>query len=176
MMIRILWFNTYLALALVFALTAGCKSAKPSETKPHKLKEASLRLHLEVNPDGSDRNEDIPVGRQDTFRVNVEKRAFLTEFNIERASVVDTMGGYSITVQFDKEGTWLLEQYTAGNRGKRVAIAAEFGEMRWIAAPVMSQRIGNGLLVFTPDVSREEAEKLVGGLNNLAKKVRKGQR
>jgi preprotein translocase subunit SecD len=171
MMIRILRFNSYLALALMFALAAGCKS-----TKPRKLKEASLRLHLEVNPDGSDRNEPIPVGRQQPFQVNVEKRAFLTEFNIERASVVDTMGGYSITVQFDKEGTWLLEQYTTANRGKRVAIAAEFGEMRWLAAPVMNQRIANGLLVFTPDTSREEAERLVGGLNNFAVKVRKGRR
>ena len=171
MMIRILRFNSYLALALMFALAAGCKS-----TKPRKLKEASLRLHLEVNPDGSDRNEPIPVGRQQPFQVNVEKKAFLTEFNIERASVVDTMGGYSITVQFDKEGTWLLEQYTTANRGKRVAIAAEFGEMRWLAAPVMNQRIANGLLVFTPDTSREEAERLVGGLNSFAEKVRKGRR
>jgi preprotein translocase subunit SecD len=171
MMIRILRFNSYLALALVLVLEAGCNSTKPS-----KLKEASLRLHLEVNPDGSDRNEAIPVGRQETFRVNVEKHAFLNEFNIERASVVDTMGGYSISVQFNKEGTWLLEQYTTANRGKRMAIAAEFGEMRWLAAPVINQRIGNGLLIFTPDASREEAEKLVGGLNSFAEKVRKGRR
>lgn len=171
MMIRFLRFNSYLALALVLALAAGCKS-----TKPRKLKEASLRLHLEVNPDGSDRNEPIPVGRQQPFQVNVEKRAFLTEFNIERATVMDTMGGYSISVQFDKEGSWLLEQYTTANKGKRMAIAAEFGEMRWLAAPVMSQRIANGLLIFTPDASREEAEKLVGGLNRFAEKVRKGRR
>ena len=83
------------------------------------------------------------------------------------------MGGYSISVQFDKEGTWLLEQYTTGNKGKRVAIAAEFGEMRWLGAPVMTQRIGNGLFVFAPDASREEAERIVGGLNNLAKRVQK---
>jgi len=170
MMIRILRFNSYLALALAL-VAAGCNTSKPG-----KLTEASLRLHLEVNPDGSDRNEAIPVGRQETFRVNVEKRAFLNEFNIERASVVDTMGGYSISVQFDKEGSWLLEQYTAANKGKRMAIAAEFGEMRWLAAPVMNQRIGNGLLIFTPDASREEAEKLVGGLNSFAEKVRKGRR
>src|SRR6185436_14198664 len=172
--IRILRFNSYLALTLLCGLAAGCKSAKPpSETKAPKVKEASLRFHLEVNQDGSDNNEAIPVGRQDAFRVNVEKRAFLTEFNIEKASVIDTMGGYSISVQFDKEGTWLLEQYTAGNRGKRVAIAAEFGQMRWLAAPVMNQRVGNGLFVFTPDASREEAEEIVKGLNNLAKRVHK---
>ncbi len=171
MMTRIVRFNSYLALALVLGLTMGCQS-----TKSHKLKEASLRLHLEVNADGSDRNEAIPVGRQQPFQVNVDKSAFLTEFNIERASVVDAMGGYSITVQYDKEGSWLLEQYSTAYKGKRFAIAAEFGEMRWLAAPVMNQRIANGLLVFTPDASREEAEKLVEGLNNFAKQVRKGRK
>ena len=173
MMIRNLRFNSYLAMALVLGLasTVGCSS-----TKPHKLKEASLRLHLEVNQDGSDRNEPIPVGREQPFFVNVDKHAFLTEFNIERASVVQSMGGYSITVQFNKEGTWLLEQYTTANKGKRMAIAAEFGEMRWIAAPVIHQRIANGLLVFTPDVSRDEADLLVSGLNKLAEDVRKGRK
>ena len=82
MMIRILRFNSYLALALVSALVVGCKSSKPDKsdksTEPPKVKEASLRLHLEVNPDGSDRNESIPIGRQQPFQVNVEKRAFLT--------------------------------------------------------------------------------------------------
>ena len=169
MMIRILRFNSYLALALVLVLEAGCNSTKPS-----KLKEASLRLHLEVNPDGSDRNEAIPVGRQETFRVNVEKHAFLNEFNIERASVVDTMGGYSISVQFNKEGTWLLEQYTTANKGKRMAIVGEFGQVRWLAAPVIQQRIGDGLLVFAPDATREESERIVSGLNRIAEMIKSG--
>ena len=61
----------------------------------------------------------------------------------------------------------LLEQYTTGSKGKHLAISAEFGQMRWIAAPVITQRIGDGLLVFTPDTSREEAARIVSGLNRV---------
>jgi murein DD-endopeptidase MepM/ murein hydrolase activator NlpD len=40
---------------------------------------------------------------------------------------------------------------------------------RWLAAPIITRRISNGVLVFTPDCSREEADQLVLGLNNVAK-------
>src|SRR5881396_2904505 len=123
MMSRVFRFNLYLFLAL--ALGCGCKS-KPA-TGYSKRDQASLRLHLEVNPDGSDSNEPVLIGRQQPFPLNVEKKAFLSEFNIEKASVVDTVGGFSISVRFDKEGAWLLEQYTTANKGRHVAIAAEFG-------------------------------------------------
>ena len=93
-----------------------------------------------------------------------------------RSAVVDVLGGYSISVQFNKQGSMLLEQYTTGSKGKHMAISAEFGQMRWIAAPVITQRIGDGLFVFTPDTSREEAERIVSGLNRVAKLVRKGRK
>ena len=180
---RVLRFNTYLpqmpalALALALALAAGCATNKnPEKTKYSKKTEASLRLHLEVNSDGSERNAPVSIGREQPFAVNVEKKAFLNEFNIERASVVDTLGGFSISILFNKEGGWLLEQYTTGHKGKHIAIAAEFGELRWLAAPVITQRLAEGLLVFTPDATREEADRIVSGLNRVAEKVRKGKK
>src|SRR5262245_27026260 len=127
MIIRVLPFNVYLLLALALAPGGGCKSDKPGYSKKD---QASVRLYLEVNPDGSDSNETILIGRQAPFALNVEKKAFLTEFNIERAGVVDALGGFSISLRFDKEGAWLLEQYTAGHKGKHLAIAAEFGQLR----------------------------------------------
>src|SRR5437867_2862430 len=113
MIIRVLWFNIYL-LFLALALGGGCKSDKSNYSKRD---QASLRLYIEVNPDGSSGNETVLIGRQEPFALNVEKKAFLTEFNIEKACVVDTLGGFSISLRFDKEGSWLLEQYTTAYKG-----------------------------------------------------------
>jgi len=44
---------------------------------------------------------------------------------------------------------------------------------RWLAAPVISRRIPDGVLVFTPDASRAEADDIVLGLNNIAREVEK---
>jgi preprotein translocase subunit SecD len=177
MMIRVLRFNIYLLLGLMIGIAPGCKSSKPKDPNKYSKKdEASLRLYLEVNPDGSESNGPISVGRQSPFELNVQKTPFLTEFQIEKAAVVDGLGGYSISVQFNNQGSMLLEQYTTGSKGKHMAISAEFGQLRWIAAPVITKRIGDGLLVFTPDTSREEAERIVSGLNRVAELVRKGRK
>jgi hypothetical protein len=172
MLIRVLRFNTYLLPALAFVLGVGCQSSKTKNPKePDKKAEASLRVHLEVNPDGSDRSEPVTIGRAHPFQMNVEKTAFLTEFQVEKASVEEVLGGYSIAVQFNKQGTILLEMHTTGHKGKHLAISAEFGEMRWIAAPLIKQRIADGRLMFTPDATREEAERIVNGLNRVAKRA-----
>ena len=174
MLIRVLRFNTYLLLALAFALGAGCQSGKAKDpARRGKNEEASLRLHLEVNPDGSDRNAPVSIGREHPFQLNVEKTAFITEFQIEKASVVDGFGGFSIAIQFNKQGIFLLEMQTTANKGKHLAISAEFGEMRWLAAPLITRSLTDGQLVFTPDATRAEAERIVEGLNRLAERVRK---
>lgn len=168
---RLARFNTYLLVGFCAFLMIGCRSGK-SEKKM----EASLRFHLETNLDGTDRSETIAIGRTSPFALSVETRAFLSEFNIEKANVVPAPGGFALSIQFDKEGTWILEQYSTAHKGKRVAIAAEFGMMRWIASPVMHDRITNGLFIFTPDTSQEEAEKIARGVNLVAEKVRKGEK
>ena len=139
-----------------------------------KKKEAStFRVHLEVAQDGTDKNAPVPVYRQNPMYVNVENAPFLTEAHISKASVVDALGSFQIMIQLDRRGTWLLEQYTTAHRGRRIAIFSQFGEIRWLAAPVMNKRITDGLLVFTPDATREESERIVKGLNNVAKEFQK---
>ena len=166
MKIGFLGFNLYLLLLLVLA---GCQLAG------HKKEASTLRLHVEVNPDGTENNGPVPIGRGDsTFQVNVEKEPFLKEGNITQAWVVDALGGFQILIQYDRRGTLLLEQYSSAYRGKRVAIFSQFGDVRWLAAPVMANRISDGTLVFTPDATREEAERIVSGLNHVAKEVQKG--
>jgi len=170
MRIRVLWFNTYLP--LVLALSTGCATNQnPGKAKPGKNEETSLRLHLEVNPDGSDRSGPVSIGREHPFLLNVEKNAFVTEFQIENASVVEGFGGFSIAIQFNKQGTFLLEMQTTANKGRHLAISSEFGEMRWLAAPLITRSLADGKLIFTPDASRAEAERIVNGLNRLARRV-----
>jgi preprotein translocase subunit SecD len=85
------------------------------------------------------------------------------------------VGGFALRIQFDHAGTALLEQYSASNRGKKIAVFCQFGEklkdVRWLAAPVISRRISDGIFVFTPDATREEAEEIAVGLNNVFKKT-----
>ena len=168
MKIGFLGFNLYLILLL--ALT-GC------QTTGRKKEASTLRLHVEVNPDGTDRSAPVPIGRGgSSFPINVEREPFLKEGNITQAWVVDALGGYQILVQYDRKGTLLLEQYSTAYKGKRVAIFSQFGEARWLAAPIMTSRITDGTFVFTPDATREEAERIVRGLNTVAREVRKGNR
>ena len=46
-------------------------------------------------------------------------------------------------------------------------------DSRWLAAPLISRRIGNGVLAFTADCDRNEADQLVSGLNITAKEIHK---
>ena len=102
----------------------------------------------------------------------------MTEVNIVAARVFDTPGGFAIEVRFDETASWILEQYSAANSGRHFVIFGQWGDKlangRWLAAPTITRRIGNGVLAFTADVSREEADRLVLGLNNVAKKIHKG--
>jgi hypothetical protein len=165
-------FNTYLAVALLAATVAGCASS------PEKKAVSLIRLHLEVNRDSTGRSFSVPIYRDKPFMVNVEKNPFITEGHVKEARVVETVGGFAVKLQFERRGTWLLEQYSGSNRGKRFGVYCEFFNppgsktniTRWLAAPVITRKISDGVFVFTPDASREEAVLLVQGLNNLAKK------
>jgi preprotein translocase subunit SecD len=153
-------------------LASGCQTHK-EEDKTKLL--STLRLHLEVVPDMMDFSTPVPVYRAKPVMVNVDKDAFLTEANVEEAKVVDAYGGYDLQIKFNREGRWIWENYTTSNVGRHVAIFSQFGkskaEARWLGAPVIARRSSNGILVFTPDATREEADRIVLGLNNAARKA-----
>ena len=162
-------FNTYLL--LLGALMLGCLSVGK------KKEYSTFRIHIETNPDGTGRNEPISIGRSEPFTVNIEKSPFITEYQVENASVIDGLGGFQVMVQMNRQGAWLLEQYSLASRGKQAAIFSNFGEgARWLAAPKFLRKISDGVLVFTPDATREEAERIVRGLNNLVKQIKKGNK
>ena len=161
-------FNIYLLLAAV-VLGWGCKT--PEERK--RSKEAStLRVYLEVSR-GGDHSSGVPIYRQNPIRIEVEREPLLTEADLAHASVVDLPGGFAIEAQFNGHGALILEGATVAHRGQHLAIQSDFGEHRWLAAPLITHRITNGGLVFTPDASREEAERIVRGLTNVVFKIRK---
>ena len=165
--------NCYLlAVAGAGLLAVGCATGEKDE----KHQESSIRLHIEVSAVEAGNSTNALVGRSSPVPVTVSRDFFLSEFHTEAARVVDALGGFSIALQFNPEGTHLLEQYTTIYRGRRAGILAEFGQIRWIAAPILQSRITNGQFIFTPDTTREEAERIVRGLNRVAELVRKGRK
>ena len=172
MKIRLARFNTYLLILLGLAWgNWGCQT-DPTLKKAPKKGFSAISLHLEVNPDGTDKSTTVLVGRQTPFSINVNKAAFLETAHVTRASFVDDgMGGFALKLQLGQQGSWLLEQYTVSNKGRRIAVNAQLDDFHWIAAPLITKRISDGVFTFAPETSREEAEKLVLGLNKTIKKL-----
>jgi preprotein translocase subunit SecD len=166
-------FNLYLLPLLAALLVAGCKTDRKDEHL------ATLRIHLENRAQVEGSGRTVSVLRSEPVLVTINSEPVLTEANVTAATLLETPGGYALEVRFDESGTWTLEQYTAAYAGKHFAIFGQWGEKvadsRWLAAPLISHRIANGVFAFTPDASREETLKLVTGLNNMAKKIAKGK-
>jgi preprotein translocase subunit SecD len=175
-------FNTYLVV-LVLSATAGCKS--PAQRK-HDQTLATLRLHLEVPPDSVDNPSSVQrvLGRSEVVeiagaRISVNDLSFLDEAFVERAAVVDTRdGGFAMQVQFIEHGRMVIESITTENPNRHIGILSRWGiedkgTQRWLAAPVINGQISDGILLFTPNTSREEADEIALGLNNVAKKRKK---
>jgi hypothetical protein len=167
-------FNLYLAGGLTGCLSGllltGCSTTTPEE-KAHKKELSSLRLYLEERFDTGDKTTLVPIYRAKPILIRINKRALLDEGHIVDAQVVDVAGGFVIVLLFDFHGTLVLENISTAYRGRRVAIYGTFPETRWLGAPVLTRRIGDGRLVFTPDATREEAHRFVRGLNNVAIKL-----
>jgi preprotein translocase subunit SecD len=170
MMIKRARFNIYLFAGMALLLTCGCDYFRPKE----KREVATVSLHLEEDPDGLRDIGPISVYRSSPVFVSVNKVAFMDSRQLESASVVDEPGGlFSVRLKFDWEGTAILDSTTSSNPGRRIAIDGDFKEKRWLAAPLIRRRISDGVLTFTPDMTHEEAERLVRGLNNVAEEMKK---
>jgi hypothetical protein len=158
-------------LAASAALVSGCFSERYKKSRAS----SSFRVYLETAGSPEGQSQVVMIPREGGVNVSIQAEPFISEANVVEAHIISTRGGFSISVHLDPRGRWLLEQYSAENRGKRLAIFSEFGDKmrqnRWLAAPLLSRTISDGMLTFTPDVSHEEAEQLVLGLNNVARKV-----
>jgi hypothetical protein len=166
-------FNVNLVLALGVGLLTACHTLKVS-----KKKEAvsTFQVYIEARRD-PDRSQTVKVGREQPISFSIEKQPFVSEKHVKEAKVISDVGGFALQVQLDRQGSWLLEQYTTANHGKHLVIFSQFStppeetlnEGRWLAATRISLNITNGLISFTPDVNRAEADHLALGLNHVAK-------
>jgi hypothetical protein len=164
-------FNIYFLPALALLLFAGCQSHKKDD---HSKEVSALRVHVEARADTMGTSQTVSVMRHDPVLVTVSRMPALTEANVSSAEIMDAPGGIAIRIVFDRTSALLLEQYTSSNSGKHFVIYGQWGdkisEGRWLAAPLITHRIANGVFAFTPDCSREEAGRFVFGLNNYTKK------
>lgn len=167
-------FNIILILGLVAAgLWTGCQTSSPeARAKSGKRgKEAStLRFHYVINNDGTPRCLPITVYRNHPMTFYIDRSPFLWEANITKAEVVTNLGTYGLRVEFDRSGAIALESVTTAQRSRHIAIYSDFGESRWLAAPLITQPVTNGVFEFTPDATLEETQRIARGLNNLARK------
>ena len=170
-------FNLYFTLAVALALLCGCKTEQQREQEKTKEVVGALRVHIEAGSSDAGSTQTISVLRSDPVLVTIANEPILTEANLITAKVIDTQGGFAIEVKFDEISASLLEQYSASNPGKHLVIFGQWGDKlingRWLAAPLITHRISSGVLAFTPDCSRDEADQLVLGLNNVAAKINK---
>ena len=167
-------FNLYLlSLAVLLAAVAGCQSDKDKAAKHL----GALRIHLENRAQVPGAGETVSVIRANPVLVTINSEPVLTEASIVSATMLNSPVGYAVEVKFDSLGSYTLEQYTSAYEGKHFVIFGQWSEnstnSRWLAAPLITHRIANGTLAFTPDASPAETKELVLGLNNMAKKIAK---
>lgn len=153
-----------LGLLLPMLLLAGCSSLWQQSKK----EASTLKFHLEANPGPSERTGTASVGRARPVYITIELEPCIFETHIERASVVDTSdGGFVIVIKFTQLGAALLESITSAHRSRRLVIGSRFTEARWLGAQEILATNKSGTLIFTPDATRAETERIVRGLNNL---------
>lgn len=154
------------------ALVCGCQTNKKKDEI------SMLRVHLQASPHTVGATVNITVLRSNPVSVTIAHDPILTEASVVAAHVIETPGGFAVEIQFDESATLMLEQYSSANPGLHFVIFGQWGEKaadgRWLAAPLITRRIANGQLAFTPDITRAQADRFVLGLNNVAKKAKKG--
>jgi len=162
-------FNGFLILVALM-VASGCAT---SEERKLKKQLSTLRIHVEADAGSQDRSSAISVHRANPILVNIDRETVLDERDVATALLVDQAGGlFAVEISLNRHGGRILERVTVVNKGKRLAIFSDFGEQaRWLAAPVITARNTSGRLVFTPDGTRDEAQRFVRGLNNLVRKL-----
>jgi hypothetical protein len=169
-------FNVYLTVLLMLALApTGC--ALFHKKKPAPV--GAVRVHIESASPSENDGQKISVLRADPVVVTITKDPVLTEADLLRAALVISPDGFYVQLKFDDTGALTLEQFYGAYGGKHFAVFGQWGDKlkdgRWLAAPIIEGRNTSGILSFTPDMTRDEAQQWVDGLNAVAKKIQTGK-
>ena len=170
--------------ALLLLVAAGCSSTEAGSPKKPKKDMAQVRVYREAldvqgraAETGSLGASTAKIGRKDPVEIGVLKEPFLDERDVKRAQVVEQADGtFMLALEFTQHGTLVLQMNSLAVQGQRLAVAARWSDgsnvvARFIAAPVVRRQLDKGVLVFTPDLDRDEAKHFVQGLNNVAIKL-----
>lgn len=167
-------FNINLLLAILALLAVGCASLTGSKKEGSTFKFHIETTHIETKPGDPSRTGIAAVGRARPVHITIDLEPVIFENHIESGAVVDTAdGGFAILIKFNDFGTALFESITTAHRSKRIVIGSRFTEARWLAAPMIVGTEKKGIIVFTPDATRAESERIIRGLNNLLETGRK---
>jgi hypothetical protein len=170
-------FNLYLV-GLTAALTViwvGC-STSPETRRRDKVHYTELWLYESAPDTFIDTNKTMAITVAN-IPFLVRKTPFLTEASLEDAQVVDSPGGgYALQLRFDDHGRFELDNFTASHRWQHLVIFARYGVRKeqdevplkeaWLAAPLITRQINDGVLTFTPSARREELYSILDGLRN----------
>ncbi len=168
-----LGINWNLLLVAMLMLAVGCASNSSKNSSRQKKKEQStVQFYLESHA-GHGSATAGPIYRKNPVFVPVQRHPFIDGASVVNAAVVEHMESFYVQLQFDQHGRFVLDNITSANRGRRIAIFAQFPENRWLAVPLITQPNSTGVFTFTPDASKEEAERFVRGLNNVAQTLHK---
>ena len=157
------------AIVLSAGVGLGCQSIgkkKPGENY------SLIALYIEQNNDGTKYSKKMAVYRADPIIFYVNSEPFLDTADLEQATLMEAIGGFAIQLQFTRHGTAVLDSFTTSNKGRRMAIFCQFTEPRVLAAPMITNRNATGIIRFTPDCSREEAERIIKGLASAIKEIK----
>jgi len=85
----------------------------------------------------------------------------LTEADVAGAENHQCAGRFCAQIQFNENAIWILEQIFRRLSGKTFRHFRDSGvkklkDGRWLSAPLITRRIADGVLTFTPDASRDE--------------------
>lgn len=170
-------FNTFFHLGWALLLLAGCATTPEAKQAKAEEKDVSIvRLFTELR-DESMVGTKVSLPRSNPMEISIDKETFADERDVARADVVKALGGFALRIELTQHGRMTLEAASVARAGLRLVIFGQWtvGKeetvQRWLGAPVMRRALRDGVIVFTPDCDKEEADRFVRGLNNVAIKL-----
>lgn len=182
--------NLFFLVSLLVALTglaplraadpnAGGESVPKKSGKTAKVSNrlAVIRIHMEATGSGDGPTAEVIRAQPQLF--SIEKQPFFDERDVAGAEIVETPdGGFVLSLDSTEHGRNALEMATVSSNGRHLVIYGQWikddeaTESRWLAAPVLRNPLRGGVIRFSVDCDREEAQLLVDGLNNVAVKLK----
>jgi hypothetical protein len=153
-------------------------SSSSSKKKKEEKAAAMVRVFMETTDDGTAPKVDVIRSRP--ISVAITKQPFIDERDIVRAILLETPdGGFMIKLEMTSHGKQALEMATVSSNGRRMVVFSQWTmdgvekpEERWLAAPLIRSPLHDGVMVFSVDSNREEANRIVDGINNVAIKLK----